>query len=709
MASRRGHEMNSNLPIYPFRELILKTIDRNQVTIIVAETGSGKSTQVPQMLLSGTDNNIVVTQPRRIAAKSIAKRVAEETNSVLGEMVGFRTSFEKQDSENTRCLFCTDGLQLVREITKARLSTSNKAILIIDEVHEWNLNIEMLVAWCKKKISTSNIKIVLMSATITHERLRAYFNFAAVVNIPGKSYPVIGSPTHERGLIQKPSGELLTEIKDQVFFKRNTLVFLPGKQEIANVHKELLLMDLPATILDLHSELEVEEQDKVFLSYDTPKVVLSTNIAQTSVTIPDISTVIDSGMERRIELIDDIETLILGVISKNDVIQRAGRAGRTKEGYYILCNDLEFKYFNEYPIPEIKCSKLNQLVLRFINADIDPMKTEFFNQPEKKTLSKAKKALIALGALDKEGISTRLGQQISLFASDVTTARIIVEAVHRECLEPVLIIAAILENNFQTIRMSRLELKSCDSRNFEELLSKKVYRSDLLFELELYKSARKFNIDDLENHSISKQAYLEAVEKRSNFEKTVLGLLSHHDIGDFNRNSNNEEEILKCILAGMIFHLHKKVGYGIYKSSKPYSCKLDNASIMDKNNLPEYLVGNPRNLVSYSGEKAHSIHILTNCTETKLEWLEEFGINLPKNRLNGLVDAKSTILLKAEKYLKTIPSFLVINKSGSFRDPTIKVGILFDGICIAEGIGKTINEAEQKASLKVLTDFNWPE
>ena len=314
---------NATLPIAAFRNEIVDAIQINPVTILTAETGAGKSTQVAQYLLE-EGCNLVTTQPRRLAARTVAERVADEYDTPLGEIVGFRTAYERKDSDATRCLFVTDGLALVRE-----LMGRGPQVLVIDEVHEWNLNIEVLVAWAKHQMKRGvDFKVVLMSATLEAQRLSDYFDGAPVIDVPGRTFPV-----EELA----PSGSKLEDDVVKLLRQgRNVLVFQPGKREIEETVSYLQgLSDLNAEILPLHGGLTPDEQKKCFRSYGRPKCIVATNVAQTSITIPDIDGVVDSGLERRQELRDGVEGLYLGAISWADREQRKGRAGRTKSGVYI--------------------------------------------------------------------------------------------------------------------------------------------------------------------------------------------------------------------------------------------------------------------------------------------------------------------------------------------------------------------------------------
>lgn len=290
--------------------------------------------------------------------------------TTLGETVGFRTALERKDSKNTSILYCTDGLELVRSLT----DTKNKPkVLVIDEVHEWNSNIETLVGWSKKKIQEGwCTKVVIMSATLEKESLSEYFGEDVYsFDVPGRLYPVSFEQRSEESLIPA-----ITEMASE---GRNTLVFVPGKKEISEVIKKISSNNVKAKVFPLHGELDSEEQKKCFYSYSIPKVIVATNVAQTSITIPDIDAVVDTGKERRLETYNGIQGLFLRDTSKADCMQRKGRAGRTKEGKYILCSNTYFEEREEFSVPEIQRCLLEQTVLRLATIGIDAVEFPFFH------------------------------------------------------------------------------------------------------------------------------------------------------------------------------------------------------------------------------------------------------------------------------------------------------------------------------------------
>jgi HrpA-like RNA helicase len=419
----------TDLPVYDYYDQITEAVDTNQVTIITAETGAGKSTQVPQYLANHGYTKVIVTQPRILAARNLCRRVREEwairTGVDSDPIIGYRTAHERDDAPDTEVLYCTDGLQLVRELTG--MGIGERQVLVLDEVHEWNENMEVLVAWAKKRCQEEpRFKVVIMSATIETGSLAEYFGTEAVINVPGRSYDV----TKRQGT------DVVSEIINQLTTaKSNMLVFLPGKSEIQDVTDAIQTKANAAgvPIIPLHSQLEATAQQQAFANYPLGKVVLATNIAQTSVTIDDIDVVIDSGLERRSEVRDGVEGLFIAQISQADCLQRAGRAGRTKAGEYILAPYdtlpcLEFSARQEYAMPEILRKHIDRLTLRLANVGIDIEALDFYHDPSKKAIARAKRTLVALGALTRSGEVTKIGRRMEQFPVESSYARMLIEA-----------------------------------------------------------------------------------------------------------------------------------------------------------------------------------------------------------------------------------------------------------------------------------------
>jgi HrpA-like RNA helicase len=384
------------LPIAGFRDEILGLVRDHQAVVITAETGAGKSTQVPAWL-TDVGYAVTCTQPRRLAARTLAQRVAEERGERLGETIGVRTREDRAVSSRTRCVYATDGLALVRELVGDQAQC-----LVIDEVHEWSINVETLVAWARRRIRLDPaFRCVLMSATLDAQRLSEYLDGAPVVSVPGRLHPIDDVA---------PQGSVIDDAARLLSAGRNVLVFQPGRAEIEQTASDLRARGVDAELIPLHGGLAPAEQARAFARYARPKCVIATNVAQTSVTLDDIDAVVDSGMERRSEVVRGIEGLYLRPISRSDARQRRGRAGRTRPGVYVdHCPLTESSERAEYPTAEILRSRLDQTVLRLAVAGLDAGELKFFHQPRREDLTTAKQSLTALGLLGPDGMITDRG------------------------------------------------------------------------------------------------------------------------------------------------------------------------------------------------------------------------------------------------------------------------------------------------------------
>ena len=590
--------MNKTLPISNYKEEIVKAVVNHAVTIITAETGSGKSTQVPQFL-NEAGYDVVVTEPRRMAAWSLAERVAEEMDSSLGEIVGFRTGFERKDSPKTSILYCTDGLELVRVLTD---TTDKKKVLVIDEVHEWNINIETLIAWCKKKVSEGwYTKVVIMSATLEKENLAEYFGEdIQTLEVPGKVFPV--------QFQQRYKDDLVSSIKQMIIEGHNTLVFVPGKREISDVIEQISSFDVKSVVLPLHGELDSEEQKKCFETYSVPKVIVATNVAQTSITIPDIDAVVDTGVERRLEVHDGIQGLFLRDISKTDCMQRKGRAGRTKEGKYILCSNTDFEARAEFSVPEIQRGILDQIVLRLANCGIDATELEFFHQPSEDSLIRAKETLITLGAITKDNEVTTIGKKMANMPVSVHAARMIIEAEKYGAIEEVICIASILE------------IGGLLNRKTSYCYFTREESSDLLAEFDVWNKLNKLKYINFKELGVNQKSYFrikEHIKKMHSALENIVTITSSTD-----RNA-----IKKSCLAGMIDCVFKSEYMGYFNDDgKPKN--LDKHSCLYGYN-PNLLVGIPRTIEFKDGwGYKRTMDLVTMATKVTIDELKEVAPQL---------------------------------------------------------------------------------
>lgn len=589
----------TTLPIDAFRNEILDSIKNNPVTVITAETGAGKSTQVPQYLLE-EGHDLVVTQPRRLAARSVATRVAQEMGEEIGQTIGYRTAVDRVDSSQTRCLFCTDGLALVRE-----LMGQNKGVLVLDEVHEWNENMEVLVAWVKSQIAADiEMKVILMSATLEAEKLSAFFDNAPVISVPGRTFPVE----------EKMAG---TNIEDDVATLvaegRNVLVFQPGQGETNETIKRLEAMKVPATILPLHGQLTPQEQAKCFAHYGKPKVVVSTNVAQTSVTIDDIDAVIDSGLERRIELVDGVEGLYLKPISLADAKQRKGRAGRVKAGIYIdHCPKAESDRPG-FPVAEILRKRLDQTVLRLAIAGFDMEVMDFFHQPAKSDIHDAHETLVGLGCMTSDGKVTQIGRLVNKLPVSVKYGRMLVEADRLGVVNDILTVAAIMEMDGITVPPPSRNRP--DRPDWRQLVPGEK-ESDIMAQLCVWKLTQNMSKSQMKESGISVRNYYRAKEIRQYLAKALRNRFQFTGNG-------NRDNILKAVCAGMVDHLYKKE-YGNYKNGDDTERQIGSSSVLERS-MPEWIVGLPFDLQITTRRGSMTLNLVSMATKVNPMWLAEIA------------------------------------------------------------------------------------
>jgi HrpA-like RNA helicase len=590
------------LPVAAFRDQIVEAVRSNSVVVITAETGAGKSTQVPQYLLeAGYD--LVVTQPRRLAARTVAERVAEEIGEEIGGIVGFRTAVDRQDSPATRCLFCTDGLALVRE-----LMGQNKGVLVLDEVHEWNENMEVLVAWAKRQIEAGvEFKVVLMSATLEAEKLAAFFNGAPVISVPGRLYPVEA---------RKPGERLVDDVATLVAEGRNVLVFQPGKQEIMDTCAALEQMQVNAEILPLHGQLTPQEQAMCFKHYGRPKVVVSTNVAQTSVTIDDIDAVVDSGMERRIELVDGVEGLYLKPISLADSAQRKGRAGRTKPGIYI--DHCGTPSRPDFPVAEIMRKRLDQTVLRLAIAGFDMEVMEFFHQPNKSDIHDARQTLVGLGCMNADGAVTSIGKLVNRLPVSVKYARMLVEADRLGVVDDILTVAAIMEQGGITVPPP--SRNNPDRPDWRRMVPSEN-ESDVMGQLAVWELAEDMAKDKMREKGISLRTYFRAKEVRKHLAQAVKPYFTFGSTG-------RREDILKAVCAGMVDHLYKG-SWGSYRNGDDVERGLGSASLVRG---AEWLVGNPFDLQIKTRRGDTTLRLIELASKVNPMWLTEIAPQLVEQK-----------------------------------------------------------------------------
>ena len=457
------------LPVSARRDEIMAAMDQHQVIIVCGETGSGKTTQLPKIALAlgrGKLNAkpgerarmIGHTQPRRIAASSVAKRIAEELKTPLGEVVGFKVRFQDRLSKNASVKLMTDGILLAETQTDPLLQTYDT--IIIDEAHERSLNIDFLLGYLRQILPRRpDLKIVVTSATIDADRFAKHFASrhgpAPVIMVSGRTFPVEQryrpfEETRDYGL-----NEAMADAVDELWqggAGGDILIFLPGEREIREAadHLRKHLAHQPMTrnaeVLPLFARLSQAEQDQIFEASNGRRIVLATNVAETSLTVPGIRYVIDAGTARvkRYSLRSKVEQLMVEPISQAAANQRAGRCGRVANGICIrLYDDKDFAGRPRFTDPEILRSSLAGVILRMKSLHLGVVEDfPFIEAPSKRAITDGYQLLAELGAVDDDNELTPIGQELARLPLDPRVGRMILEARGREALEEVLVIAS---------------------------------------------------------------------------------------------------------------------------------------------------------------------------------------------------------------------------------------------------------------------------
>uniref|UniRef100_A0A6U6GGX8 RNA helicase n=1 Tax=Zooxanthella nutricula TaxID=1333877 RepID=A0A6U6GGX8_9DINO len=443
------------LPCWDMRSKVVEMVSANLSSVLIGETGSGKTTQVPQFLLDGgfaKKGAIAITQPRRVAAMSVAARVAQEMDVELGQEVGYLIRFEDVTSENTVLKYMTDGM-LLRECMTDPLMSKYSAI-VLDEAHERTLATDILFGLLKEVLQKRpDLRCLVMSATLEAEKFQEYWSGAPLLRVPGRMYPVetffslapekdyVQAAVSVCGLIhaREPPGDIL--------------LFLTGEEEIERACAEIAdqASDDSLLVLPLYSSLPMAQQRKVFppAPEGTRKVIIATNIAETSLTIDGVVYVVDPGLFKQMlyNPRTHVESLLVSPISKASAMQRAGRAGRTRPGKCFRLYTLETfdKELPESTYPEIIRSNLSSVVLQLKKLGVeDIVHFDFMEPPSPESMMRALEMLHFLGAIDDESDLTEIGAHMADFPVDPHLSRTIVAAAHRGCIEEVLTIVAML-------------------------------------------------------------------------------------------------------------------------------------------------------------------------------------------------------------------------------------------------------------------------
>lgn len=553
-------ETKKSLPVYQYRDELLDAVEKYQVLIVVGETGSGKTTQLPQYLHEAgyTKGNKMIgcTQPRRVAAVSVATRVADEVGTRLGDKVGYSIRFDEKSSENTVIKYMTDGM-LVREFLTDH-NLDKYSVMIIDEAHERTLHTDILLGLLKDLLKKRpDLKLIISSATINAKKFSDYFYEAPIFNVPGRRFPV------EIYYTEQPESNYLYAAITTVFQihmsqtgRGDILVFLTGQDEIetmaeslAETCKKLQGQIKEMIICPIYANLQPEQQKKIFepTPKNARKVVISTNIAETSLTIDGIVYVVDCGFvkENVFNAKSGMESLDVNPCSKASADQRAGRAGRVGPG---KCFRLYTKwaYLNELPnnpTPEILRTDLTSVVLLMMTLGVtDLIHFDFMDKPLTSSLAKALELLYALGALNERGELTEVGLKMSIFPTKPMLSKCLLEGSRLQVCDEVLSVIAMLEDSGSLFIRSK-ENKELAKNAHQRFVSK--LGGDHLTLLEIWNQFVASGYSSQWCHDNFLQ--YRTLQKARNIRKQLLRICSRPDLrlrGESLQNSSQEHPVL---------------------------------------------------------------------------------------------------------------------------------------------------------------------
>jgi ATP-dependent helicase HrpA len=557
-------EFPPELPVSARREEIARAIAAHPVVVVCGETGSGKSTQLPKICLElgrGSAGLIGHTQPRRLAARTLATRLSEEVASPLGQVVGFKVRFGDHTSAESRVKLMTDGILLQETLGDRRLEAYDT--LIIDEAHERSLNIDFLLGYLKTLLPRRpDLKLVITSATLDPERIAGHFGGAPIIEVSGRSWPIElrWRPLVDPDDPQAEERDLVAAVVEAVkecdrIDRGDILVFLPGERDIRDVEEALRRVKLTDTdIRPLYARLGVAEQNAIFSAHARRHVVLATNVAETSVTVPGVRFVVDSGLVRlsRYSPRTKVQRLPIEPVSQASANQRMGRCGRVGPGVCIrLYSEADFNARMPFTDPEVLRTSLASVILRLAALDFGRIEAfPFIEAPEGRQVSDGYRLLEELGALDASRRLTPLGRELAKLPVDPRIGRMIIGSREHDCVAEVLVIASALSVQDMRERPPDAKQKADEAH---ALFADE--RSDFLWYLNLWRAW-----NDMQRHlSRSKQKawlrehFLSALRMRewTEVHSQLTGLL--HDMGYHTRDEEAPyERIHRALLTGLL-------------------------------------------------------------------------------------------------------------------------------------------------------------
>lgn len=557
-----------DLPVSEKREEILQLIQQHQVVIIAGETGSGKTTQLPKMCLElglGQKGMIGHTQPRRIAARSVATRIAEELQRELGTTVGYKVRFNDHIGENTQIKLMTDGI-LLAEIQQDRYLNQYDT-LIIDEAHERSLNNDFILGYLKQLLPRRpDLKVIITSATIDVERFSKHFDNAPIIEVSGRTYPVEVRyrPLTDNEEQDQLQGILAAVEELQQEGRGDILIFMSGEREIRDTAEALEKQNYPLTeILPLFARLSAQEQNRIFQPTNLNRIVLATNVAETSLTIPNIKYVIDPGMARisRYSYRTKVQRLPIEPISQASANQRKGRCGRVSEGICIrLYSEQDFNTRPEFTDPEILRTNLASVILQMTALGFEDIEAfPFVDAPDKRHIQDGLRLLEELEAIKMvkhRRQLTLIGHQIAQLPVDPRLAKMLVSAVQFDCLQEIMIIVSAL--SIQDPRERPQEKQQSAEDKHRRFADKK---SDFLAFVNLWKylQQQQKTISKNQFRRLCQKDYLNYLRVREWQDIYQQIRLTVREMGlPINSTEAKYEQIHTALLTGLLSHIGQK-------------------------------------------------------------------------------------------------------------------------------------------------------
>ncbi|WP_436872260.1 ATP-dependent RNA helicase HrpA [Acinetobacter haemolyticus] len=606
-------KLNQDLPVTQYADRLIEAIEKHQVIIVAGETGSGKTTQLPQIAMlagRGLAGMIGHTQPRRLAARSVSQRIAEEVGEKLGESIGFKIRFNEQGSQDSIVRLMTDGI-LLAELTNDRFLSKYDTI-IIDEAHERSLNIDFIMGYLKQLLpKRPDLKVIVTSATLDVNRFSQYFNDAPIFEVEGRSFPVevryrpiselsiVGSDDDEFDDFEENLPRAVVQAVEECFADAegkghpehaDILIFASTEQEIRELQETLQKYGPRHTeVLPLYARLALAEQQKIFSpSGKGRRIIIATNVAETALTVPNIRYVIDSGFARisRYNYRSRVQRLPIEAISQAAANQRKGRCGRIAAGVCIrLYSEEDFLSRPEFTEPEIKRTNLASVILQMQSLGLGSLEDfDFIEPPDFRLVNDGRKLLIELGALnERKNELTKVGQMMARMPIDPRLARMIIGGAHFGVLKETLIIVSALAIQDPRERPADKQMQA----DQKHALFKEA-DSDFLFYLKLWNTLQTSPDTQSENkrRQFARQHFLSWLRLRE-WKQT------HHQLVElaeglklsFNEKGANYENLHRALLTGLLsFIANKTDERNTFMAVRQQKAKVFPASTLHKTN-----------------------------------------------------------------------------------------------------------------------------